>query len=166
VRSDGRPRDRGKLIGPSPFADEFRCRAGSEDRDRKGGLILVAPDHPLKRIRLVVDGTDLPLLPDRVRVELDGGHADVVVFEVGALVSPDLRTIDALARACLTARRDGCELRLSDASTELRELLELAGLAQAVPCVEGSGLEGEGQPEGREEPRRVEEEGDPADPVP
>ena len=142
MRSDGRPRDRGKLIGPSPFADEFRCRAGSEDRDRKGGLILVAPDHPLKRIRLVVDGTDLPLLPDRVRVELDGGHADVVVFEVGALVSPDLRTIDALARACLAARRDGCELRLSDASTELRELLELAGLAQAVPCVEGSGLEG------------------------
>jgi len=56
---------------------------------------------------MVVDGADLPLLPDRVRVELDGGHADVVVFEVGALISPDLRTIDALARACLAARRDG-----------------------------------------------------------
>lgn len=89
----------------------------------------------------------------------------MVVFEVGALISPDLRTIDALARACLAARRDGCELRLSDASTELRELLDFCGLADAVPCVEGSGLEGEGQPERREEPRGVEEEGDPADPV-
>lgn len=113
----------------------------------------------------MVDGTELPLLPDRVRVELRAGHADVVVFEVGALVSPDLRTVDALARACLGARRDGSELRLSDASTELRELLDFCGLAQAVPCVEGSGLEGEGQPERREEPRGVEEEGDPADPV-
>jgi len=113
----------------------------------------------------VVDRAGLPLLPDRVRVELRGGHADEVVFDVGALISPNLWTIDALARASLAARRDGCELRLSDASTELRELLEFAGLAQAVPCVEGSGLEREGQPERREEPRGVEEEGDAADPV-
>ena len=114
----------------------------------------------------MVDGAELPLLPDRVRVELQSGHADVVVFEVGALISPDVWTVDALARACLAARRDGCELRLSDASTELRELLDLCGLAQAVPCVEGSDLEGEGQPEGREEPRGVEEERDTADPIP
>jgi len=142
----------------------FALARGLRIETTKGGLHLVAPDHP-KSIRLVVDGIELPLLPDRVRVELRGGHADVVVFEVGALVSPDLRTIDALARACLAARRDGCELRLSDASTELRELLDLCGLEQAVPCVEGSGLEGEGHPERREEPRGVEEEGDPADPI-
>jgi hypothetical protein len=144
----------------------FTAAPGLNIETTKGGLILVAPDHSPNRIRLVVDGADLPLLPDRVRVELADGHADVVVFEVGALISPDLRTIDALARACLAARRDGCELRLSDASTELRELLDFCGLAQAVPCVEGSGLDAEGQPEGREEPRGVEEEGDPADPVP
>ncbi len=144
----------------------FGAARGLKIETTKGGLILVVPDHPPKRMRFVVDGADLPLLPDRVRVELRGDHADVVVFEVGALVSPDLWTIDALARACLAARRDGCELRLSDASTELRELLDLCGLAQAVPCAEGSGLEGEGQPEGREEPRGVEEEGDSADPVP
>ena len=143
----------------------FAAEPGLKIETTKGGLILVVPDHPPKRIRLVVDGADLPLLPDRVRVELGGGHADVVVFDVGALVSPDLWTIDALARACLAARRDGCDLRLSDASTELRELLEFAGLAEAVPCDEGSGLEAEGQPEGREEARGVEEERDPADPV-
>lgn len=144
----------------------FALAPGLRIETTKGGLILVAPDHPPKRRRLVVDGADLPLLPDRVRVELRGGHADVVVFEVGGFISPDLWTIDALARACLAARRDGCELRLSDASTELRELLDLCGLAQVVPCAEGSGLEGERQPEGGEEPRRVQEEGDPADPVP
>ena len=141
----------------------FAAARGLRIETTKGGLILVAPDHLPKRIRLVVDGADLPLLPDRVRVELNGGHADLIVFEVGALVSPDLWTINALARACLVARRDGCDLRLSDATTELRELLDLCGLARAVPCVEGSGLEAEGQPEGREEARCVEEEGDPGD---
>ena len=144
----------------------FTAAPGLNIETTKGGLNLVAPGHPPKRIRLVVDGSELPLLPDRVRVELREGHADVVVFEVGALISPDLRTIDTLARACLAARQDGGELRLSDTSTDLRELLDFCGLAEAVPCVEGSGLEGEGQPERREEPRGVEEEGDPADPVP
>jgi hypothetical protein len=144
----------------------FAAAPGLSIETTKGGLNLVAPDHPPRRIRLVVDGAELPLLPDRVRVELRGGHADVVVFEVGALISPNLWTIDALARASLAARRDGCALRLSDASIELRELLDFCGLAEAVPCVEGSGLEGEGQPERREEPRGVEEERDPADPVP
>lgn len=115
-------------------------------------------------IRLVVDGAGLPALCDRVRVEIDDGHPDVVVFELGALISPDLRTVDALARARLIARRDGCELFLADAPAELRELLRFAGLEGAVPCVEGSGLESRRQPEGREEARGVEEERDPADP--
>lgn len=113
----------------------------------------------------MVDGADLPALCDRVRVELDDGHPDVVVFEVGGLISPDLWTIDALARARLLARRDGCRLFLADASVELRELLDLAGLADAVPCEEGSALDAKGEPEGGEESRGVEEEGDPADAV-
>ena len=113
----------------------------------------------------MVDGAGLPALSDRVRVELDGGHPDVVVFEVGGLISPDLWTIDALARARLIARRDGCELILADAPVELRELLELAGLADAVPCEEGSALDAEGKPERGEESRSIEEERDPADPA-
>jgi STAS domain len=131
----------------------------------KGGPPLAAPDHPPKRIRLAVDGADLPALSDRVRVELDDGHPDVVVFEVGGLISPDLWTIDALARARLIARRDGCELFLADASVELRELLDLAGLSDAVPCEGGSALDAEGEPERGEEARGVEEERDPADPA-
>ena len=100
-----------------------------------------------------------------MRVELDDGHPEVVVFEVGGLINPDLRTIDALARARLIARRDGCELFLADAPAELRELLELAGLERAVPCEEGSALDAKGEPEFGEEPRGVEEEGDSADAV-
>jgi hypothetical protein len=113
----------------------------------------------------VVDDADLPALSGRLRVALDDGQPDVVVFEVGTLISPDLWTIDALARARLIARRDGCELFLADASAELRELLELAGLEGAVPCEEGSALDAKGEPEFGEEPRGVEEEGDPADAV-
>jgi hypothetical protein len=143
----------------------FAAETGLITEATKGGPALVVPGHPPKKIRLVVGGADLPTLSDRVRVELADGHADVVVFEVGTLVSPDLRTIDALARARLMARRDGCELFLADAPVELRELLELAGLAEAVPCEEVSTLDAEGKPELGEEPRGVEEKGDPADAI-
>ncbi len=92
-------------------------------------------------INLAVGGAigcaDVPALCDRVRAELVDGHSKVMVFDVGALEESDFGTVDALARACLTARRDGCELRLSEASVELRQLLELCGLAEALPCVEG-----------------------------
>jgi len=102
----------------------------------------------------------------RLRAELAGRHADVVVVEMGHVTDPDLGTIDALARARLLARRDGCDLRLADASIALRELVDLAGLAETLRCEEeGSGLESEGQAEGREEARGVQEERDPGDPV-
>ena len=74
-------------------------------------------------------------------------------------------TIDMLARARLIARRDGCQLFLADASLELRELLELAGLTGAVPCEEVSALDAEGEPERGKETRGIQEERDPADPA-
>ena len=121
-------------------------------------------------IRLAVDG---PIGPDglaalcaRLRAELANRHADMVVFDMGDVTDPNLGTVDALARARLLARRDGCDLRLADASVELRELLELAGLATTLRCEgEGSGLEAKGQAEGREEARGVQEERDSGDPV-
>ncbi len=117
----------------------------------------------------MVDG---PIGPDglaalcaRLRAELAVRNADVVVFDVGDVTDPDLGTVDALARARLLARRDGCDLRLADASVELRELLDLAGLTTTLRCEVGSGLEAEGEAEGREEAGGVEEERDPGDPV-
>jgi STAS domain-containing protein len=88
-----------------------------------------------------------------------------VVCDVSALAEPDLTTIDALARIALDAWRLGCQVQLRNASPELRELLALAGLADVVRCVAGSGVESRGETEEREELRGVEEERDPADAI-
>jgi hypothetical protein len=90
----------------------------------------------------------------------------MVDCDVSALGRPDLGTVEALARVALVARRHGCDVRLRHAQPELCELVALAGLDAVLPCARESGLEPRRQPEHREEPRGVEEEGDPADPVP
>jgi ABC-type transporter Mla MlaB component len=81
------------------------------------------------------------------------------ILDCGFLREPDLATMDCLARQQLACRREGRELRLRHASTELRELIDLAGLG-GVLCVEPLG-----QAEEREEPRGVEEEGKLDDPA-
>jgi ABC-type transporter Mla MlaB component len=127
-----------------------------------------APDEA-GTIDLVIGGLDRAdgtALCDRVRALLEGSQADLVICDVSALTHPDAGTVDVLARMQLTARRLGCEIRLRHASLELRELLALVGLRDIVPCPAGSGLEASGQAEDREEPRGVEEERDPADPIP
>jgi gamma-glutamyl:cysteine ligase YbdK (ATP-grasp superfamily) len=64
----------------------------------------------------------------------------------------DLGIVDALARLQLAARRSGYEIAVTDAPSDLRELIELAGLADAL------GVEPRRQPEEREERLGVEEE--------
>jgi ABC-type transporter Mla MlaB component len=148
-------------------------------RERRS--LLAAPDdspttptHPRppgapSAIDLVVRGrigrADGTALCERARVLLDGRDAGLVVCDVGALTDADLATVDALARLQLTARRVGSKVWLRHASSELRELLALVGLVGAIPCRAGLRLETRRQPEDGEEPRRVEEEGDPADPT-
>jgi gamma-glutamyl:cysteine ligase YbdK (ATP-grasp superfamily) len=78
--------------------------------------------------------------------------------QVGAL-DADAATLDLLARLQLAARRLGIEVRLLDASPELRELVAFAGLTGALPFEPGR------QPEEREEPLGVEEEGQLDDPA-
>ena len=98
-----------------------------------------------------------------MRVLLSRGD-DVVIFEVGALVEPDLVTVDALARLQLTARRLGRRVVLRGAAAELRDLLELAGLCDVVGVApNGLRLRLRGQAEEREQPGGVEEEGQPGD---
>jgi anti-anti-sigma regulatory factor len=62
----------------------------------------------------------------------------VLRLDASAIDTPDVGTVGALARAALLARRAGCELRLEGASEDLRALLTLCGLAEALPC---SGVE-------------------------
>jgi hypothetical protein len=76
---------------------------------------------------------------------------------VSALAA-SVASIDLLARMELGARRAGKELRLHDASRELRELVELCGLADVLR------LEPRGQSEEREQRLGVEEERQLGDP--
>ena len=74
-----------------------------------------------------------------------------IVCDVGAL-APDAAAVDALARLQLNAKREGVELRLDGASSELEQLLAFVGLAGVL------GLEASRQAEQREQRVRVEEE--------
>jgi gamma-glutamyl:cysteine ligase YbdK (ATP-grasp superfamily) len=78
--------------------------------------------------------------------------------QVGGL-DADAATLDLLARLQLSARRLGIEVRLLDATPELRELVAFAGLTGALPFEPGR------EAEQREEPLGVEEEGQLDDPA-
>jgi ABC-type transporter Mla MlaB component len=68
----------------------------------------------------------------------------LVVCDASSLAPSDLGTVDALARFALVAKGVGCHVQLDHAPPELRDLLELAGLADVVPCVPPSGVEPRG----------------------
>ena len=74
---------------------------------------------------------DLPDLCQRVCALLERTDADVVLCDV-TTAGPDAVTVDALARVHLVARRHGCGTRVCGASSELIELLDLAGLRDVL----------------------------------
>ena len=104
---------------------------------------------------------DIPKLCECARVLLEGEHGEVVVCDVGAVVSPDAVTVDALARLQLVARRVGRRVLLLHAGRDLLDLLDLMGLANVVPLCGDLSLEPRREAEQREEPCGVEKEGDP-----
>lgn len=75
---------------------------------------------------------DLPGLCTRVCALLSQSGANVVFCDVCG-VDPDAVTVDALARLQLAARRQGCQVRLQNASDELRELVDFMGLTAVLP---------------------------------
>ncbi len=124
-------------------------------------------DRDLPSIDVAIAG---PFGPDEARVvwrriawRLAGADA-AVTCDVGAVGRPDVVTVDGLARLQLLAGRSGCRIRLRQACPELRDLLDLTGLLEVLPCSR-SDLELRREAEEREPPRRVEEERDPGDPV-
>jgi ABC-type transporter Mla MlaB component len=74
---------------------------------------------------------DLPGLCDRVCALLRERGAGEARCDVTG-VAPDAVTVDALARLQLAARRLGCEVRLCNASAELRELIAFMGLREVL----------------------------------
>lgn len=124
-------------------------------------VIGLRPGPGPSTVAVVVAGpiarADVPALCARVRVALERSDAEQVVCYLGALVDPDVGTVDALARLALTARRLGRQVRLRHACGELRELLALVGLCDVVPLAAKLPLESEWQPEQREHSRGVQE---------
>lgn len=86
--------------------------------------------------------------------QMAGRRPVTLVCDVRSLRDPHLGTVGALARLRLAARRLGCELRLRNARAELLELVSLAGLEEVLRVEPG------GEPEEREQPLRVQEEGE------
>jgi ABC-type transporter Mla MlaB component len=76
---------------------------------------------------------DLPGLCDRVCALLTENGPEVAVCDVET-VAPDAVTCEALARLQLAAKRLGCQVRLCNASPELRQLVAFMGLEDVLPC--------------------------------
>jgi ABC-type transporter Mla MlaB component len=81
--------------------------------------------------------------------------------DLAALDRADFGVVDLIARLLLAACREDCQLRVVNAPDGLDELLALSGLDR----LRRLRFEVVRQPEQREEPRGVKEEGDPADPI-
>ena len=103
---------------------------------------------------------DAARLCKRLTALARGSDAEVIVCDVRALAA-DARSVDALARLQLAARRLGRRIRLHRASAELDALLSLLGLADVVGGRGSARLDLLGrclrQPEEWEQPRGVEE---------
>ena len=91
-----------------------------------------APETLAFAVRGPIARDDLPGLGDRVCAILAASPASVAICDVVG-VPADAVTADALARLQLAARRRGCQMRLRNASAELRELLAFMGLSDVLP---------------------------------
>ncbi len=91
-----------------------------------------APRTVAFAIRGPIARDDLPGLCDRVCALLAENGPEVALCDVHG-VDPDAVTVDALARLQLAARRYGCQVRLRNASDELRELVAFMGLREVLP---------------------------------
>lgn len=70
-------------------------------------------------------------------VVLVRGDTEVACWPLPAGQNPGLWVVDQLARLQLAARRLGCSLRLRGAPSQLRELIELAGLSGIITDADG-----------------------------
>ena len=83
-------------------------------------------------VRGPISTADLPGLCDRVCALMHEGRPTEAVCDVRG-VEPTAATVDALCRLQLAAKRFGCQVRLSGASEDLRDLVEFMGLEDVLP---------------------------------
>jgi ABC-type transporter Mla MlaB component len=91
-----------------------------------------APQTIVFAIEGPISRADLPGLCTRVCGLLAESGAEVALCEVVG-VEPDAVTIDALARLQVAARRNRCQVRLRNASSELLDLVAFMGLTDVLP---------------------------------
>jgi hypothetical protein len=87
--------------------------------------------------RIELDRPVIPLVIAQILRDVAGYPLDdtsVVTCDVRSAPGPDTRLVDTLARLCLGLKRQGRRLRVEGASADLRHLLGLCGLAEAIPC--------------------------------
>ncbi|MFN2587547.1 MAG: STAS domain-containing protein [Actinomycetota bacterium] len=105
---------------------------------RAGGLFLRGERGKESVVAVVISGRierlEIPRLCRRVLAALPESPSGVVVCDVRG-IAPDAVAVDALARLHLSVRRRGGEVRLCGASEELRDLLDLTGLAEVLADV-------------------------------
>ena len=78
-----------------------------------------------------IERSDLPGLCECMTALLSESGAEVVLCDVSG-VDPDAVAVDGLARLQLAARRQGCRVRLRNASRELRALVDFMGLTAVL----------------------------------
>ena len=80
--------------------------------------------------RTIVFGIAVPI--ERVCALLERTGAGIAFCDVDG-VGADVAMVEALARLQLAARRHDCQVRLRNASTELRDLVAFMGLRDVLP---------------------------------
>ena len=93
----------------------------------------VAPSTGLLVIGGPIAEGDVQALCERLATLIATSDAETIVCDVGGLPA-NVRTVEALARLQLTARRRQRRIRLRRASPGLERLLEFVGLADVVPA--------------------------------
>ena len=76
---------------------------------------------------------DLPGLCARICALFQSTAADIALCDC-TTVEPDAVTVEALARLQLAAHRNGCQVRLINASQQLLELVAYMGLTDVLPA--------------------------------
>ncbi len=105
-----------------------------------------------------VTRAQIPELCARLAERLRQRGPGMVACDVAGVDRPDVVTVEALARLQLTARRYGWRLVVAGAGPQLRRLIALLGLTDAL-------VESGCQSEQREQAGGVEEAVDPRDPA-
>ena len=94
--------------------------------------------------------------PNRLFSYMAAPRPSTLVCDVGAL-PPDAAAVEVLARLQLAARRVGLEIRLSRASSELRDLLVFCGLEEVLRVEAGGQAEEWEDRLGAEEERELDD---------